>query len=564
MVSQPRHRRSGSDHPKIYLVQPTFPPSYWGMEHFMELTNYDAVFPPLGLLTLAALTPPEFHLELCDENAGETVNFDTDAEIVGITGYIIQMKRAMEIADEFRRRGKIVVIGGPMANLVPEECRQHCDVLFEGEAEYIWPKFLADYQAGQHQDHYHETEKIHMPDSPAPRLNALNRNYAQGIVQCTRGCPFTCEFCDIIVMYGRKMRFKPTEQVLQEVKNWHRRGVAQVFFADDNFVGNRAYAKELLREIAAWNNKQRNPLAFYTQASIDMSRDEELLGLLRDANFSSVFIGIESPRKSSLAETKKMQNERIDLVEAIHKIQSHNLFISAGMIVGFDSDDLDIFDEQYEFLQAAQIPIVMLSVLLAVPKTPLYKRLKAEGRLLNLTPDGKGSAHYVGTAGGTNFHPKNMTREELKEGQQRLYQRLYSPEAFGARLLGNLSRFNDVTFRPERPRSHNLLTLARLIRHYWGNGPESRKFFFNCLYQAVRKSPRLIAQMSTYMGMYLHFCHVHGEAMDWNPWAKNPLSTGSTGTNGTPGGSLLIPGHHESGNGSTAKPTEPLRTAAVG
>lgn len=521
MVSGQLSARRRIDQPSIYLIQPTFPPSYWGMEHFMDLTHYDAVFPPLGLLTLAALTPPQFRVDLCDENAGEVVNFDTDADIVGITGYIIQMKRAMEIADEFRRRGKIVIIGGPMANLVPEECRQHCDVLFEGEGEYIWPQFLKDYQAGHHADHYVEHEKIHMPDSPAPRLNALTKTYAQGIVQCTRGCPFTCEFCDIIVMYGRKMRFKPTAQVLQEVKNWHRRGVAQVFFADDNFVGNRAYAKELLREIIAWNSKQRHPLAFYTQASIDMSRDDELLQLMKEANFSSVFIGVESPRKSSLAETKKMQNERIDLVEAIHKIQSNNLFISAGMIVGFDSDDLDIFDEQYEFLQAAQIPIVMLSVLLAVPKTPLYKRLKAAGRLLNLTPDGKGSAHYVGTAGGTNFHPMNMTREELKEGQQRLYQRLYSPEAFGARLLGNLSRFNNVTFRPESPKANNLKTLYRLFRHYWGNGPAARKFFFNSLYQATRKSPRLIAQMSTYMGMYLHFCQVHGQAMDWNPWLAN-------------------------------------------
>ena len=522
MVSRHPSSRPLSSHPKIYLVQPTFPPSYWGMEHFMDLTHYDAVFPPLGLLTLAALTPPEFRVEVCDENANEPVNFDTDADIVGITGYIIQMHRAMEIADEFRRRGKLVVIGGPMANLVPEECRQHCDVLFEGEAEYIWPKFLKEYQAGRHANHYHEVEKIHMPDSPAPRLSALTRRYAQGIVQCTRGCPFTCEFCDIIVMYGRKMRFKPKEQVLTEVKNWHKRGVAQVFFADDNFVGNRAYAKELLRAIAEWNNKQRNPLAFYTQASIDMARDDELLRLMKEANFSSVFIGIESPRKSSLAETKKMQNERIDLVESIHKIQSNNLFISAGMIVGFDNDDESIFDEQFEFLQAAQIPIVMLSVLLAVPKTPLYNRLKTEGRLLNLTPDGKGSAHYVGTAGGTNFHPKMMTREELREGQQKLYQRLYSPEAFGARLLGNLSRFNDtVEFRPERPRAHNLLTLARLGRHYWKQGSAGRKFMFNALYQAVRKSPRLVTQMSTYLGMYLHFCKVHGDAMDWNPWAPD-------------------------------------------
>ncbi len=502
----------------VYMVQPKFPPSYWGLEHFMALTQFQAIFPPLGLLTLAALTPPEFPVTLCDENVGEKVDFDTDAQIVCITGYIIQIKRVLELADEFRARGKTVVLGGPMVNLLPEECRPHCDVLFEGEAEYTWPRFLKEYTAGKHADHYVEHEKIHLPDSPPPRLDVLKGRYAHGIVQCTRGCPFTCEFCDIIVMYGRKMRFKPVEQVMAEVRAWHRRGVMQVFFADDNFVGNRAYAKELLRALADWNRKQRRPLSFYTQASVDMARDDELLGLLRDANFISVFIGIESPRKESLHETKKLQNERIDLVEAIHKIQSHNLFISAGMIVGFDSDDPAIFDEQYEFLQAAQIPIVMLSVLLAVPKTPLYNRLKAAGRLLTADPTGTDRSHYVGTAGGTNFHPLHMTREELKEGQQRLYQRLYSPEAFSARLMGNLGRFNNVTYRPEPPRPGTLLVLGRLARHYWRKGPAARRFFFGSLWRAVRHSSRLIAQTSIYMGMYLHFSKVHGKVMDWDPW----------------------------------------------
>ena len=504
--------------PHVYLVQPKFPPSYWGMEHFIKLTPFNAVFPPLGLLTLAALTPPGFDVQLCDENAGEEVDYSTDAEIVCVTGYIIQMKRVFEIADRFRALGKTVVLGGPMANLLPDECRLHSDVLFEGEAEYTWPRYLREYLEGRAGDHYVEHEKIHLPDSPPPRLELLNKKYAHGIVQCTRGCPFTCEFCDIIVMYGRKMRYKPVEQVIQEIAAWHKKGAVQIFFADDNFVGNRAYAKQLLRELAAWNNAQRHPLSFYTQASIDMARDEELLCLLRDANFVSVFIGVESPRKESLAETHKMQNERIDLVEAIHKIQSHNLFVSAGMIVGFDSDDPSIFDEQFEFLQAAQIPIVMLSVLLAVPKTPLYKRLKAEGRLLTPDPTGTDRSHYVGTAGGTNFHPKQMTREELKRGQERLYQRLYSPEAFAARLLGNLSRFHDVNYRPERTRRSSLMVLWRLIRHYWKQGPAARKFFWGCLWRAARQSPRTIAQMVVYMGMYLHFCKVHGAALSWDPW----------------------------------------------
>jgi radical SAM superfamily enzyme YgiQ (UPF0313 family) len=505
---------------RIYLIQPKFPPSFWGLEHFVEITPYAALFPPLGLLTLAGLTPPEFPVELCDENAGEAIDYDTDAQIIGITGYIIQMQHVFEIADRFRALGKTVVIGGPLANLLPEYVREHCHVLFEGEAEYTWPRFLGEYAAGNPADHYVEHEKIHLPDSPAPRLSALTKWYAQGIVQCTRGCPFTCEFCDIIVMYGRKMRLKPVEQVMAEVKAWHAKGLTRIFFADDNFVGNRAYAKELLRAIIAWNAKQRHAVSFHTQASIDMARDEELLGLLRDANFHGVFIGVESPRKSSLAETKKLQNERIDLVEAIHKIQSYNLFITCGMIVGFDADDPTIFDEQFEFLQKAQIPVAMLSVLLAVPKTPLWKRLEAAGRLQ--MPKEDDVSHFVGTNGGTNFTPLGMTQEQLREGQVKLYRRLYSPEAFGARLLGNLARFNNVKFRPERFRLFRLFVFVRLARHYLRQGKAGRRFFFGILRAALRKSRRTTQQVGAYLGMYMHFCKLHADAMPWDPWVPQP------------------------------------------
>ncbi len=507
-------RRAANRH--IYLVQPKFPPSYWGLDHFLPLTSYRAIFPPLGLLTLAALTPPDFRVTVCDENVGERIDYDTDARIVGITGYIIQMAHVFEIADRFRARGKIVAIGGPLANLLPHHCRSHCDVLFEGEAEYTWPRFLSEFAAGRWADHYHETEKIHLPDSPPPRLDVLKGRYAHGIVQCSRGCPFSCEFCDIIVMYGRKMRFKPIGQVLQEVAAWHARGAPQVFFADDNFIGNRAYAKDLLRALARWNVGRNPPLSFYTQASVDMVRDEELLGLMRDANFGSVFIGIESPRKASLAETHKTQNEKLDLVAAVHKIQSYNLFISAGMIVGFDQDDASIFDEQYEFLQEAQIPIVMLSVLLAVPKTPLYKRLEAAGRLAN---DDDHLSRYVGTAGGTNFRPLQMTQEELQRGQERLYRRLYAPEAFAARLLGNLSRFHDVTYRPEPAQLNKVATLLRLIGHYWRQGKDGRRFFWGILGKTLRHSPRSMRLVITQLGMYKHFCEVHTGDSQWDPWA---------------------------------------------
>src|SRR3954469_13385521 len=461
---------------KVYLIQPQFPSSYWVQEHFIKMTPYGAVYPPLGLITLAALTPAEYDVTLCDESAGEKIDYDTDAEIVGVTGYLFQREHVFAVADRLRRPGRTVVLGGPMATLVPEHCRPHCDVLFEGEAEYTWPRFLREHAAGRHADHYRQQEKIHLPDSPRPRLDVLKKAYAQGIVQCTRGCPFTCEFCDIIVMYGRKMRFKPVAQVIREIEAWQARGAGKVFFADDNFIGNRAYAKELLRAVARWNARQRRPVGFYTQASIDMVRDEELLALLRDANFFAVFLGIETPRKASLGEAQKTQNAKLDLVRAVHTIQSYNLFISAGMIVGFDNDDPSIFEEQYEFLQEAQIPIVLVNALEAVPRTPLYNRLKAEGRLLTGQADADDTTRYKRGVGMTNFRPRHITGEELKRGLERLFQKLYAPEAFTARLLGNLSRFKDVTFRPERLQAGYLAVFGRLIRYYWGKGWPGRQF----------------------------------------------------------------------------------------
>jgi radical SAM superfamily enzyme YgiQ (UPF0313 family) len=498
----------------------------------LRLTPFRAVTPPLGLLTLAALAPPEYGVTICDENAGERVDYDTTAQIVGITGYNLQNARVFAHAERFRARGKTVVLGGPLANLLPEQCRPHCDVLFEGEAEYTWPQFLRDYAQGSWADHYVQEDKIHLPDSPPPRLDLLRNRYLMGIIQCTRGCPFTCEFCDIIVVYGRKMRFKPVSQVLQEVEAWQRQGTGQVFFADDNFVGHRGYAKELLRELAAWNARQRRPLSFLTQISVDVVRDEELLRLLRDANFWAVFIGIETPRKESLAETRKTQNEKLDLVDAIGTIQSHNLFVWAGMIVGFDHDDASIFDEQFEFLEKAQIPVAMLSVLLAIPRTPLYRRLEAEGRLLPeltarpiLPPDldHDEHLHWEGTDGRTNFRPLRLTMEELQQGQKRLYQMLYSPAAFRRRLIGNLERFQNVRFRPERMRGELLFSFLNLAGHNWRQGPSARRFFWGSLWKTLQHSPRSLIPMNMQLGMYEHFAQVHADAWSWNPWKSESV-----------------------------------------
>ena len=252
-----------------------------------------------------------------------------------------------------------------------------------------------------------------------------------------------------------------------------------------------------------------------------MVRDEELLGLMRDANFFSVFLGIETPRKASLLEARKGQNEKLDLVEAVHKIQSYNLFVSAGMIVGFDHDDPAIFEEQYEFLQAAAIPITLVNALEAVPGTPLFHRLRAEGRLVNPSyTDAAAAARYESGVGTTNFRPLGMTQDELQQGLEWLFQKLYSPEAFAARLMGNLSRFHDVGFRPESLSKSYLAIFFRLASYYWGKGPAARGLFWGSLWKTLRTAPRIVGQMAIYLGMYMHFCEVHQRVRPWwNPWA---------------------------------------------
>ncbi|MDH5681684.1 MAG: B12-binding domain-containing radical SAM protein, partial [Spirochaetota bacterium] len=411
---------------KILLINPKFPPSYWGQEYSGPITGYTYVFPPLGLATVASLSAPH-HVEIIDENV-EKIDFEyaKQFDIVGLTGYMIQSEREFEICDELRSRGIFVAIGGPNAYLIKEDCREHCDVLIAGEAERTWPKFLKDFEQGEWQNYYEEAEKISLDYSPIPRFDLIKLSkYTAGIIQTTRGCPFTCDFCDIIVMYGRKVREKPVEQVIQEIDALRLLGKNNIFFADDNFIGNKRYAKQLLRAIKDYNNLHNNSLEYYTQVSMNLAHDEELLQLMYDCRFLKVFIGIESPRKSSLEGASKGVNTRNDLLTDVRKIQSYNILIMAGMIVGFDSDDREIFQEQVDFLQAAGIPYAMVGTLQAIPHTPLYDRLKRENRLIDC-----GSGNNFAS---TNIVPKLMTFQQLIEGYNWLASQLYTVEKFTKR-----------------------------------------------------------------------------------------------------------------------------------
>ena len=412
---------------KILLVAPKNPESFWTFDRILPSLNKKCVFPNLSLPTVAGITPGEHEVVLCDENV-EPVDFDTDADLVGVTGYVIHKTRMFEIIAEFKRRGKFVVAGGPFASLCPEELRDKVDVLFVDEAEYTWPQFLRDYAAGTWQAEYRQVEKPNMHDSPLPRFELLKIDrYRTMTIQFARGCPFNCEFCDIIVMYGRRPRTKTVAQVMAEVHALHRLGIRNVFVVDDNFIGNKKEAKALLHALAEWQRRHGYPIEMMTEVTLNIAQDDELLGLMRQANFTTIFVGIESPRAASLQETHKTQNLRASILDSVHRIQQAGMEVMAGMIVGFDHDDESIFDEQFRFIQDARIPISMTGMLNAVPKTPLYERLRKAGRLI---AESVGDQFVF-----TNIVPSGMSHAQLYRGYKQLLERLYSYRNYRARTM---------------------------------------------------------------------------------------------------------------------------------
>jgi radical SAM superfamily enzyme YgiQ (UPF0313 family) len=412
---------------KIYLVAPRNPESFWTLDRILPSLKKKCVFPNLSLPTVAGITPRQHEVVLCDENV-EPVDFDTDADIVGLTGYVIHQQRIFEMAAEFRRRGKFVVAGGPFASLCPEALREKVDVLFIDEAEYTWPQFLEDYQAGCWRREYRQDEKPSMHDSPLPRFDLLKVDqYRTMTIQFARGCPFNCEFCDIIVMYGRRPRTKTVAQVMAEVQEIHRLGLRNVFVVDDNFIGNKKEAKDLLRALADWQRGHDYPIEFMTEVTLNIAQDDALLQLMRHANFTTIFVGIESPRTASLQETHKTQNLRESILDSVHRIQRAGMEVMAGMIVGFDHDDPSIFDEQFRFIQDARIPVSMTGMLNAMPKTPLYERLKRAGRLM---AESVGDQFVF-----TNIVPQGMSRLQLYEGYKHLLERLYSYRNYRRRAM---------------------------------------------------------------------------------------------------------------------------------
>jgi len=488
---------------------------------------------------VAGLTPAHWDIEIADENV-EDINFDTDADLIGITAFNVQYRRAMEISEEFRRRGKKVAFGGPYCSLFPEAFEGRCDYRISGEAEQIWPEFLADFEKGCAREFYLAAEKkVNLETSPVPRYDLIRgHRYNMFCLQTSRGCPFACEFCDIIVMDGRVPRVKRIDQILAEVDHCVKQGAHYIVFGDANFIGNIPFAKKLLQALVEYQQKNGYPLEFSCELTINVSHHTDLLELLQAANFYIVFIGIESPRRESLIETGKTQNTRKSMVDDIARIHSYHISVAAGMIVGFDSDDTQIFREQFEYLKELGIPFTTCGTLMALPKTPLLKRLEAEGRLLDsewTKMDGHGAAD-------ANFIPKQMTLAELKLGYNWLIRCLYRYDAYGDRLATVLSRFKNRIKEHKRAKLDFKFTrLLFLVLGYYlvTTDFERMRFFCKTFWRVATESPFSVSKwleffrwIATHRAFHAYVKDHHGvpEAMD--P-ASPPFKSGSSSSSKT-------------------------------
>jgi radical SAM superfamily enzyme YgiQ (UPF0313 family) len=459
---------------RLLLINPRFAESFWSFRWAIEevLPHVRAGNPPLGLATLAALCPPHWQVTILDENI-EPVPLEPQADIIGVCGMGVQFPRQRELLEYYRRRGHYVVAGGSYGSLCPEEYEALVDTVVAGEAEYIWKQFCADFERGEPKRLYHETGTVELADSPVPRFDLLKlQRYSSMSMQFSRGCPFRCEFCDIIVMFGRKPRTKSVEQIGAELDVLRAQGVRRVFFVDDNLIGHLPLCKKLLRYLKEYQERHQYTFSFGTEASLNLAQDKELLQLFREANFSWVFIGIESPDPGSLKETLKTQNLHEDILTSVRRIYENGIDVLAGFIIGFDNDTLDTFELQYRFITDAGIQSAMIGLLTALPKTPLYERIEREGRLI------ADAEQNENTRAATNIMPKNMSYEAMVASYRNLYRRLLSDKEIALRIRNKVRYLQSPIYTSGYSAAERLGIVWRLLTRGVLRGDPRRLWYF--------------------------------------------------------------------------------------
>ncbi len=504
---------------RVLMVYPRFVPnSFWNYVEACKLLGARYPTPPLGLITVAALLPQSWEIRLVNRNTEELADSDIAwADMVMTGGMLNQQPDCVALIERCHAHGKPVVVGGPDVTSSPH-LYEAADFQVLGEAEDIMADFVAAWEGGERSGIFTaEKFQVNVTRTPPPRYDLLKLDHYLYVgVQYSRGCPFTCEFCDIIELYGRVPRVKTNAQILAELDVLHRLGYrGHVDFVDDNFIGNKKSLRTFLPELKTWLETHDYPFEFTTEASINLADDDELLGLMKEANFFGVFVGIESPDPETLVAMRKKQNTRRDISASVHKIYAAGMFVTAGFIVGFDSERVSIADAMTAFIEDCAIPVCMVGLLYALPNTQLTRRLAKEGRLYE--------GHDVmleSQAGdqctlGINFEPKRPMRDILLD-YRRILERVFEPAAYAGRLDRLASQLNgsvrrDLVAGDIRGRINSMDAVHRIINAV----PGTREVFWQTFVNCAKHNPRALRTIVSLMALYMHLGpfarHVIGE-----------------------------------------------------
>lgn len=471
---------------RALLIYPKFPPSFWSFEKALELVDRKVLLPPLGLITVAAILPQEWEFKLVDRNIRDVTEAEWEwADIVILSAMIVQKEDFLDQIRAAKARGKRVAVGGPYATSLPHESETAgADYLILDEGEITLPMFIDAIERGDTQGVFRATEKPDVTATPIPRFDLLEFSaYESMSIQFSRGCPFQCEFCDIIILYGRKPRTKSPEQLVAELErlyelNWR----GPVFMVDDNFIGNKRNVKLLLKTLKDWQAEHQYPFSFTTEASVDLADDAELLNLMLESNFTSVFLGIETPDEESLSFTKKFQNTRNALSDSVETIARSGLRIMAGFIIGFDGEKKGAGDRIVRFVEQTAIPTPMLGLLQALPNTALWHRLEKEGRLL-------GNSSTGNQMNLMNFIPTRPAQDIAQEYVDALCD-LYEPKRYIDRAYRHCLMMGPIKCKPgfKLPKWVELKAIGTLV---WRQGLKrnTRWKFWHHLFSLIKHNP---------------------------------------------------------------------------